>query len=267
MLEQNGVRLAAISYDSQDTLQAFAQTYHIEFPLLSDRASAVIRSFGIFNANIAPGLRAHGVPHPVEYLVSPDGVVVRKYFVANYQHRVTASAVALHEFGLAGEAARAVTLQSGALTATIGLSSVSAFAGQEVGFVAAFTLEPGWHIYAAPVPEIYTPVSVTFEDPKVIRGSVTFPNAALLEVAALGETLPVLSGSFQAKGTLLLKFPLDAGEATLSGILRFQQCSDTVCEPPESIRFELAIALQPFMVASGGKSSERAEAAREKRET
>ena len=44
--------------------------------------SAVIRRFGIFNTNIAPGLRAHGVPHPVDYLVAPDGIVIRKYFVA-----------------------------------------------------------------------------------------------------------------------------------------------------------------------------------------
>ena len=33
-----------------------------------------------------------GVPHPVDYVVAPDGMLIRKYFVPNYQHRVTASA-------------------------------------------------------------------------------------------------------------------------------------------------------------------------------
>jgi len=251
LLEQNGVRLAAISYDSPEILQAFARKYQVDFPLLSDRDSAVIGRFGILNTNIAPGLRAHGVPHPVEYLVSPDGVVVRKYFVPNYQHRVTASSVALQEFSAAGEGARAVSLHSGALAATVGLSSAVAFAGQEIGFFADFVLEPGWHVYAAPVPEIYTPLAIAFDDPKVTRQSFAFPEAARIRIAALSETLPVFTGSFQVKGSLLLKFPLDAGEITLTGRLRFQQCSDAICEPPEAVAFELGITLKPFMVATG----------------
>lgn len=85
LLEKEGVRVAAISYDFQKTLHNFAQQHEIGFPLLSDPDSAVIRSFGILNTNIAPELRAHGVPHPVQYLAAPDGAMVRKYFVPNYQ--------------------------------------------------------------------------------------------------------------------------------------------------------------------------------------
>lgn len=224
MLEKEGLRIAAVSYDSKATLRAFAGKYQVGFPLLSDRDSAVIRSFGIFNNNIAPGLRAHGVPHPVEYLVAPDGVVIRKYFVPNYQHRVTASAVILREFGVSGEGAPRVTLRSGAATVTIGLSTAEAFAGQELAFFARFTLDPGWHVY----PD----TSVTFHDLKVIRQSFEF--------GELSEGL----------GTLLLKFPLDAGKTTLSGQIRFQQCSETICEPPETIPFELPLTLEPFLVAS-----------------
>lgn len=249
LLEANGIHLAAVSYDSQEILQAFAQKYGVGFPLLSDRDSAAIRSFGIFNTNMAPGLRAYGVPHPVEYLVSPDGVVVRKYFVPNYQHRVTGSSVALQEFGAVGKDAPVVAVRSGALSVEIGFSSARAFAGQEVGFIAKFALEPGWHIYAAPLPEKYTPVSIVFDDPKVIGQSVEFPPAALLENAALAETLPVYSGGFQAVGSVLLKFPLPAGDTKLSARVQFQQCSETVCEPPESIAIELPLTLEPFLVA------------------
>jgi hypothetical protein len=223
VLEKEGLRIAAVSYDSEETLRAFAGRYQVRFPLLADRDSAVIRSFGIFNTNIAPGLRAHGVPHPVEYLVAPDGVVIRKYFVPNYQHRVTASAVVLREFGVSGDDAPRVTVQSGAVSVEIGLSSAKAFAGQELSFFAKFTLEPGWHVY----PD----TSVTFDDPKIIRQSFEFGEA------------------FQGLGTLLLKFPLDAGETTLSGQVQFQQCSEAVCEPPETIPFELPLTLEPFVVA------------------
>lgn len=249
LLENNGVRVAAVSYDSQETLKAFADKHGIGFPLLSDRDSAVIRRFGIFNSNIAPELRAHGVPHPVEYLASPDGLVIRKYFVENYQHRVTASSVVLREFGGVSEDAPMVTLRSGALAVEISLSGAKAFAGQEIGFSARFKLEPGWHVYGLPLPDAYTATSIIFDDAKIIRQSFELPEAHLMEIAALGETLPVYGGSFQGFGSLLFKFPIDAGQALLQGQLRFQQCGDSVCEPPETIPFELPLTFEVFLDA------------------
>jgi AhpC/TSA family protein/cytochrome c biogenesis DsbD-like protein len=249
LIEKEGLRLAAVSYDSQETLQRFAEKYRIRFPLLSDPDSAVIRSFGILNTNIAPGLRAHGVPHPVEYLIAPDGVVIRKYFVPNYQHRVTASAVVLREFGVASDGAPTITLRSGALTVEIGLSTAKAFAGQEISFFAKFTLQPGWHVYGSPLPQAYTATSVAFEDPKIVRQSFELPLATPMHLAALGETIPVYTGSFRGVGSLLLKFPLEEGNTVLSGRARYQQCSDTVCESPEALPFELPLTLDPFVVA------------------
>jgi hypothetical protein len=253
MLEREGVRIAAASYDSEETLHRFAEKYQIRFPLLSDQDSSVIRSFGILNTNIAAGLRAHGVPHPVEYLVAPDGIVIRKYFVPNYQHRVTASAVVLREFGAVSEGAPVVTLRSGALSIELGLSTAKVFAGQELSFIAKFTLDPGWHVYGAPLPETYTTTSITFDDPKIIRQSFELPPAVPLRIAALGETLPVYAGSFQGIGSLLLRFPLDEGATMLLGQIRFQQCSNTICEPPEKVLFELPVTLEPFLVAQATK--------------
>jgi hypothetical protein len=247
MLGKHGIRIAAISYDSQDVLKGFADKHGIGFPLLYDRDSAVIRCFGIFNSNIAPDLRAYGVPHPVEYLVAPDGIVVRKYFVANYQHRVTASSVVLQEFGDLGQGGAVTTLQSGALTVEVRLSCAKAFAGQEIGYSARFKLEPGWNVYGKPLLDAYTATSITFDDPKIIRQSLVFPQAHPMESTALGETLPAYSDSFQALGSLLLEFPIDAGEAVLSGELRFQQCSDTVCDPPQTIPSEVPLTIEQFM--------------------
>jgi hypothetical protein len=257
MLESHGLCIAAVSYDSLETLRNFAEKYQIRFPLLSDRDSAVIARFGILNTNIAPGLRAHGVPHPVEYLVSPEGMIVRKYFVPNYRHRVAASAVVLREYGpreygVAGEESPVVTIQRGAISVRIGLSANKAFAGQELGFFAAFTLEPGWHVYGAPLPEGYTTTSVTFDDPKILSQSFELPPATPVRNVILGETLPVHGGSFQGLGSLLLKFPLDAGKTMLSGQVRFQQCGETSCEMPETVRFRLPLTLEPFMVATPG---------------
>jgi hypothetical protein len=253
MIEAKGLRIAAVSYDSQETLRHFAEKHRIRIALLSDRDSAVIRSFGILNTNIAPSLRAHGVPHPVEYLIAPDGLVVRKYFVPNYQHRVAASSVVLREFGVASEEAPSVTLRSGALTIVIGLSAARGFAGQQIGFIAKFALQAGWHIYGTPLPAAYTTTSVTFDSPAIVRQSFELPEATPMPVDLLGEMVPVHSASFQGLGSLLLKFPLDDGKINLAGRVSFQQCSDTVCEEPETIPFELPFTLEPFMVAPQGK--------------
>jgi AhpC/TSA family/Disulphide bond corrector protein DsbC len=253
MIEKSGFGIAAVSYDSQETLRQFAEKYRIRIPLLSDRDSAVIRSFGILNTNIEPSLRAHGVPHPVEYLITPEGLVIRKYFVPNYQHRVAASAVALREFGVVSDEAPTVTLRSGALTVTIGLSAATAFAGQEIGFLAKFALEPGWHVYGAPLPEGYTPTSVTFDGPAVARQFFELPEATPVRMDVLGETVPAYSDSFQGLGSLLLRFPLDDGRIVLSGRVSFQQCGATVCEAPETIPFELPLILERFMDAPRSK--------------
>jgi hypothetical protein len=190
---------------------------------------------------MAPGLRSYGVPHPVEYLVSPDGIVVHKYFVPNYQHRVTASAVALERFGERTGDAPVVTLESGAVRAQIGLASARAFAGQEISLFARFILQPGWHIYGTPPPEGCTAASIVFEGPEILRQHVAFP--------LLNETPPLYSDSFEAHARLLLRFPLPEGVLMLRGSLRFQQCSDTTCEPPETVPFQLPLTLEPFLIA------------------
>jgi len=253
LLEENGVRIAAVSYDSQEILGAFAKKHAIGFPLLSDGGSETIRRFGIFNFNMSPELRAYGVPHPVEYLVAPDGTVVRKYFVANYQHRVSGAAVALREFGTANPDAPAVTLKSGALAVRIGFPSAKAFAGQEVAFFAEFALQPEWHTYGTPLPPGYTATSIAFESPSVVSQYLELPPPQMLHIPILGETLPIYTGSFQGLGTLLLKHPLPDGKLILPGRIEFQQCSDTVCEPPQVLRFKLELTLEPFVVAEPRK--------------
>jgi hypothetical protein len=249
LLEKNGVKIAAISYDSQEILSAFAQQYSIGYPLLSDQNSEVIRLFGIFNFNMAPELRAYGVPHPVEYLISPDGVVMKKYFVPNYQHRVSASAVALREFNAGSSDGPLVAIESGAMRVQIGLPTRKAFAGQEVGFFARFTLQAGWHVYGSPLPGGYTALAIEFDSQAVMQQESRLPEPQIVEFPLLRERLPVYSGSFEIKGRLLLAFPLPEGEFILQGHLRFQQCSEDMCEPPQRIPFGLALILDPFVIS------------------
>jgi hypothetical protein len=136
-------------------------------------------------------------------------------------------------------------LKSGHVEVAIGLSSAEAFAGQELGIIAEFALAPGWHIYGAPVPKSYTATTIRFETHHVASYNFRFPQAQSKRFEALGETLPVHSGSFKAMGRVLLKFPLQPADYTLAGTLDMQQCSDTECEAPQIIRFQLPIKVVP----------------------
>ena len=48
-LQSAGIGVAAISYDSKETLAAFAERRNITFPLLSDDDSSTIKEYGILN--------------------------------------------------------------------------------------------------------------------------------------------------------------------------------------------------------------------------
>jgi hypothetical protein len=58
----------------------------------------------------------------------------------------------------------------------------------------------------------------------------------------------VYDGEFTGLGSLLLKFPFEAGQVVFPSKLRFQQCSDIVCEAPEIISFELPLTIEAFVV-------------------
>jgi hypothetical protein len=75
---------------------------------------------------------------------------------------------------------------------------------------------------------------------------------------ALGETLPVYEGEVRAIGKLAIKWSppspakfmeafgkrIEPGSYKIGGTLRFQACSDTVCEAPQAIKFELPLELE-----------------------
>jgi peroxiredoxin len=80
--------LAAISYDGQDILKDFAERHQIDFPLLPDSDSRIIRSFNVLNAE-ATG-KEKGMAHPGFFYIDSSGVIREKYFEAKYTDRIHA---------------------------------------------------------------------------------------------------------------------------------------------------------------------------------
>jgi hypothetical protein len=256
--------VATITYDSREVLDRFAVAYAIAYPMLSDAGSKVIRAFGIFNTNIpADHKMLYGIPWPGDYLLGPDGVVRDKAFLRSYEDRVAASAVIVRNFGV-DAGANSVELKTDVLTATITLSSDRCFAGQELAIALRVRLKPGWHVYGRPLPANYQPIELTFTSPLIAEQSLAMPAAQPLELKALGETLPVYADEFQALGKLHVRWSppmpapfllalapqIEPGLHPIEGTLRFQACSDQVCEPPQTITFKL-----PLTIAAGVPSA------------
>jgi hypothetical protein len=237
--------LASISYDSPAVLARFASAHQITFPLLSDKGSVVIRRYGILNTNIPHTHRFYGIPFPGEYLVAPDGRVTDKVFLSSYEDRATASELLLKNFGI-GADNDVIEIKSDETTARIQLSDSSAFSGQELAVAAEFAIQPGWHIYGQPLPKGYVPTAISFDDAMVARQSFEFPKPTPIKFVALGETLSAYTSHFRVIGTILLKQKLPAGAHKLAGELRFQECNDQICKLPQTVRFEIPLAIEPI---------------------
>jgi hypothetical protein len=241
--------VAAISYDSTATLKKFADQYHICYPMLSDKGSAVIKRYGILNTNIPEGHPFYGIPFPGDFLIGADGRVRDKLFVPDYQSRASASEVLLRDFG-ESNAGPAATIKTDALAAKITLSTGHAVAAQQLGVAVEFSIAPGWHIYGEPLPENYVATNLVFDNDLVREQSFEFPKAPPIEFKALGETLPAYSGTMRASGRIATKMGLKPGEYKLHGVLRFQECSDEVCNLPQKIAFEIPIKIEAMTAAA-----------------
>ncbi len=89
--EAQGLKLAAVSYDSPAILKDFAERHSIDLPLLADPRSEIIRSYQVLNAE-AKGM-TKGMAHPGFFYIDENGVIREKYFELKYTNRFTANNV------------------------------------------------------------------------------------------------------------------------------------------------------------------------------
>ncbi len=86
-LEQLGYPVVTVSYDSVEKLDHFAKKSDIEYTMLSDPGSDIIKAFGILNTEHAIGTFAYGVPHPGIYIVGNDKIIRAKLAEGDFKVR------------------------------------------------------------------------------------------------------------------------------------------------------------------------------------
>lgn len=69
-IKKSGIQVVGLSYDNVDALQKFASKANIQFPLLADPESKVIRQLGILNTD-----SRKAIAHPMTIIVNQDSTV------------------------------------------------------------------------------------------------------------------------------------------------------------------------------------------------
>ncbi len=245
-----GLGLAAISYDSPEVLSNFAQRENIQFPLLSDPDSKIIRRFGILNTQAKEGSASFGIPYPGIYVVNAKGIVTAKYFEDDYKERDTAAVILMKTFGLEPDqrptSINAKHLQLGAST-----SDAEASMGQHVALILNVKLADRVHVYAPGV-QGYIPIDWELAPSAAIKaGPAKYPASKILRLEAIQESVPVYEGEFRVVRDVTIgndaavKPMLGAqGDLTIDGTFRYQACDDRKCFLPETVPLRWTVHFQ-----------------------
>jgi hypothetical protein len=240
--EAQGLKLAAISYDSPAILKDFAVRHNIDFPLLADPNSEIISRFHVLNDQ-AKGMNK-GMAFPGFFFIDTNGIIREKYFAPKYTDRLTANNVVSKLFPeLSAEVTQNVTAPH--LQLTLSQTDPSVIPGGRVSLIADIELPPDVHVYSPGV-QGYKPIQLTLQGPPGIElQPVVYPNSKVLDLKAIQEHVPVFEGKFRISQDLTVT-PSKASDAIrslfskektifITGDLKYQACDQAVCYPPTSV--------------------------------
>lgn len=94
IVEDSGYNIVVLSYDSIRKLSIFAKEQNFPYPLLSDKGSVVIQSFGLLNDNYQPGTTYYGVPYPAAFIINDEGLILHKFYSSEPKDRPTMQEIA-----------------------------------------------------------------------------------------------------------------------------------------------------------------------------
>ena len=280
-LTKAGIGIAAISYDSENTLALFAERRGITFALLSDDESAVIEEYGILNTVVGEGLgpnaddpdvvadihryvaaevfdspqlrrMINGTPFPGTFMLDENGRVTSRFFEEFYRERASTATVMLKSgIGLSPiEAIQGTTAQ---LKFTAYLSDTIVTNGKHFSLIVEVVPDPDMHVYAPGAEEMgYKVVGFNMAASDFVDyGPIDFPESGVYHFKPLDEFVP----AYQAPFTLLQEAVInasaeiekqmeDVAAITLSGTLDYQACDDTICYLPVSVPVSFNLEFQ-----------------------
>jgi peroxiredoxin len=266
-LQDRGLGVVAISYDSEEVLADFAQRRGITFPLLSDDDSEVITEFGILNTVATEGRGPNaddpdviadvakyvslfgasrlivGTPFPGTFMLDRNGRVTSRFFEEFYRERNTTANVML-KLGAGLSPIEAVRGTTAHLKLTAYPSNPSVSAGTRFSLAVEIEPNPRMHLYAPGAEELgYRVIALNMSPvPHVRFEPVQFPPSEIYYFEPLDERVPAYQDRFTLLQEVVVSGTDEAEEAlaqldalALSGTLDYQACDDKLCYEPVSL--------------------------------
>ncbi len=245
--DAGGIKLFAISYDAVEPLGAFADHYGIEFPLLSDVGSRVIREFGILNTLVQPDeTEYYGIPYPGSYLVDETGTVIAKFFNRQYQVRETAASVLRMGFDLPVDPASLSHAEASGAGVNVhaSLMTKELHPRQRSFIYVNLELDEGLHVYGDPIPDGYVRTEVHATGTEGLEfGEPQFPPTKPFKIEGIDDQFHTFDGKVEIVVPVVSTIR-EEGAAEIELTVRFQACTDDMCYLPrtEKLRLELTTA-------------------------
>ncbi len=249
--EAQGIKSAAISYDSPAILKDFADRHKIEFPLLPDPQSKVIASYSVRNPE-ATGMMK-GMALPGYFYIDANGVIREQYFEAKYTDRLTANNVLAQLFP---ELAEGVSQSVAAphLGLTLSQSDRAVAPGSRFTLAAQVELPRDVHVYAPGVKGYKSIHLEVLPSPEVQLAPTTYPASKILYLEAIREEVPGFEGEFRitfdakisADPDFIKSLGPNGKTITISGQLSYQACDKTICYPPTSVPVNWQLEILPL---------------------
>jgi peroxiredoxin len=249
--EKQDLKIAGISYDNVEILKYFSGRRKIEFPLLSDPDSKIIRMYQVLNTE-AVGPNA-GMARPGYFYIDPEGMIREKFFEAKYRERLTGNTLLSKLFPELGEEV-ADPVQAPHLQLSASQSDRVAVPGNLVTLTAEVRLPPDVHVYA-PGTKGYRTIKLTIDPtPDFEARQVSYPAAKILYLPAIQERVPIFEGTFRIRQELKVNsmaefsgaLPADGKNVTVKGRLEYQACDSMICFLPASVPAEWQFQILPL---------------------
>ncbi len=241
--EAAGISVFAISYDPVKAQSRFAEESGIDYPLLADEGSAVIKEIGLLNTLVKEDEPVYGIPFPGSYLVGEDGLVEEKFFHREYQVRATGATVLRSGFRAAVDLSASphaeLTDGDAKLAATFGGDGLAFM--QHGDLYVRIELAEGLHVNGPDVPEGYFATEVRVTGPDGLRiGEPEFPPTAPFRIEGLDEQFQVFEGGVEVVVPLISA--LREGESVPVEVeVQYQACNDRECFLPKTDRLQLDV--------------------------
>ena len=249
--ERQGLKIAGISYDNEEILKYFSGRRKIEYPLLSDPDSKIIRMYHVLNPE-AVGPNA-GMARPGYFYIDSEGIIREKFFEAKYRQRLTGNTLLSKLFPELGDEV-ADPVQAPHLQLALGQSDRAAVPGNLVTLTAEVRLPPDVHVYA-PGTKGYRTIALVVNPPPEFEAMLpAYPAAKTLYLPAIKERVPVFEGTFRIRQELKVNTATDFSGAiapegknvTVKGRLEYQACDSKICFLPTSVPVEWQFQILPL---------------------